>query len=253
MCIVYSKVKQRSRRCSDCRKSIKSVAVGGHAPTTATPPGKFYGKLCARNEVTSARFAVKFCRRAAEPSAACGGCSEAKQGQRSQNASAVQGAPHDAGTATRTYTRGNSRVRQSPVSGLRAGPAARLASDTPLRRQCAAVAPCAACRVSRHAAQQALLFSRFEQRRFFSDTPQAKSQKDRQHIPKRGCAACLFAFLSSSTYLFTAKRRAADLYAATRFAHHRRMKATKKDEVLHFRKTSSWCAGRDSNPRPSDS
>ena len=146
MCIVYSKVKQRSRRCSDCRKSIKSVAVGGHAPTTATPPGKFYGKLCARNEVTSARFAVKFCRRAAEPSAACGGCSEAKQGQRSQNASAVQGAPHDAGTATRTYTRGNSRVRQSP---------------------CAAVAPCAACRVSRHAAQQALLFSRIEQRQGF--------------------------------------------------------------------------------------
>ena len=62
----------------------------------------------------------------------------------------------------------------------------------------------------------------------FSDTPQAKSQKDRQHIPKRGCAACLFAFLSSSTYLFTAKRRAADLYSATRFAHHRRMKSTKK-------------------------
>src|SRR5699024_6493306 len=98
---------------------------------TATPTGKFCGKLCARNKVTSARFDVKFCRRAAEPSAACGGCSEAEQGQRSQNASAVQGAPHDAGTATRTYTRGNSRVRQLP---------------------CAAVAPCAACRVSRHAA-----------------------------------------------------------------------------------------------------
>ena len=45
------------------RKSIKSVAVGGHAPTTATPTGKFCGKLCARNEVTSARFAAKFCRR----------------------------------------------------------------------------------------------------------------------------------------------------------------------------------------------
>ena len=141
---------------ADCRKSIKSVAVGGHAPTTATPTGKFCGKLCARSIATSARFAVKFCRRAAEPSAACGGCSEAEQGQRSQNASAVQGAPHDAGTATRTYTRGNRRVRQSPVSGLRAGPAARLASDTPLRRQCAAVAPFAACRVSRHADSPAL-------------------------------------------------------------------------------------------------
>src|SRR5699024_5027861 len=129
-------------------KKSKIVAVGGHlrpksralrpgwppkracgrsAPTTATPTGKFCGKLCARNEVTSARFAAKFCRRAAEPSAACGGCSEAEQGQRSQNASAVQGAPHDAGTATRTYTRGNRRVRQSP---------------------CAAVAPCAAQRLS---------------------------------------------------------------------------------------------------------
>ena len=43
-------------------KKLNSVAVGGHAPT-ATPTGKFYGKLCARNEVTSARFAVKFCRR----------------------------------------------------------------------------------------------------------------------------------------------------------------------------------------------
>ena len=43
-------------------KKLKSVAVGGHAPT-ATPTGKFCGKLCARNEVTSARFAVKFCRR----------------------------------------------------------------------------------------------------------------------------------------------------------------------------------------------
>ena len=108
-------------------KKLKSVAVGGHAPTTATPLGKFCGKLCARSIATSARFAVKFCRRAAEPSAACGGCSEAEQGQRSQNASAVQGAPHDAGTATRTYTRGNSRVRQLP---------------------CAAVSPCAACRRS---------------------------------------------------------------------------------------------------------
>lgn len=44
-------------------KELKSVAVGGHAPTTATPPGKFCGKLCARSKATSARFAVKFCRR----------------------------------------------------------------------------------------------------------------------------------------------------------------------------------------------
>ena len=43
-------------------KKLKFVAVSGHAPT-ATPTGKFCGKLCARNEVTSARFAVKFCRR----------------------------------------------------------------------------------------------------------------------------------------------------------------------------------------------
>ena len=30
-------------------KKLKNVAVGGHAPTTATPTGKFYGKLCARS------------------------------------------------------------------------------------------------------------------------------------------------------------------------------------------------------------
>ena len=85
-------------------KKLNSVAVGGHAPT-ATPTGKFYGKLCARNEVTSARFAVKFCRRAAEPSAACGGYSEAEQGQRSQSASALVRAPRDADTATRGFQR----------------------------------------------------------------------------------------------------------------------------------------------------
>ena len=78
-------------------KKLKFVAVGGHAPTTVTPTGKFYGKLCARSKATSARFAVKFCRRG--------------------------------------YTRGNSRVRQLP---------------------CAAVAPCAACRVSRHAEAEEL-------------------------------------------------------------------------------------------------
>src|SRR5699024_6482442 len=44
-------------------KKSKSVSVGGHAPTTETPTGKFCGKLCARSEATSARFAVKFCRR----------------------------------------------------------------------------------------------------------------------------------------------------------------------------------------------
>ena len=43
-------------------KKFKSVAVGGPAPTMATPTGKFCGKLCARSEATSARFPVKFCR-----------------------------------------------------------------------------------------------------------------------------------------------------------------------------------------------
>ena len=99
--------------------AFKTVAVGGHlrpksralrpgwppkracgrsAPTTATPTGKFYGKLCARSIATSARFDVKFCRRG--------------------------------------YTRGNSRVRRLP---------------------CAAVAPCAACRGTRHAAPRPML------------------------------------------------------------------------------------------------
>ena len=40
--------------------------------------------------------------KAAESSAACGGCSETQQGPRSQSASVLQRAPHDAGTATRT-------------------------------------------------------------------------------------------------------------------------------------------------------
>ncbi|WP_302199737.1 hypothetical protein [uncultured Gemmiger sp.] len=43
-------------------KKKKSVAIVGHVPKMATPTGKFHGKLCARNEGTSARFAVKFCR-----------------------------------------------------------------------------------------------------------------------------------------------------------------------------------------------
>ena len=86
---------------------------------------------CVRGALaTSARFAAKFCRRgfqrAAEPSTACGGYSEAEQGQRSQSASAIYGAPRDADTATRR----NSRVRQLP---------------------CAAVALFAACRGTRHA------------------------------------------------------------------------------------------------------
>ena len=39
------------------------IAVGGHAPTTAIPTGKFYGKLCVRSQTTNARFAVKFCQK----------------------------------------------------------------------------------------------------------------------------------------------------------------------------------------------
>ncbi|WP_295470100.1 hypothetical protein, partial [uncultured Subdoligranulum sp.] len=49
------KLKPPVERVVRLSKKSKIVAVGGHAPTTATPPGKFYGKLCARNEVTSAR------------------------------------------------------------------------------------------------------------------------------------------------------------------------------------------------------
>ena len=50
---------------------------------------------CVRGALaTSARFAAKFCRRgfqrAAEPSTACGGYSEAEQGQQSQSASAIR-------------------------------------------------------------------------------------------------------------------------------------------------------------------
>ena len=47
-----------------CRlsKKLKSVTIGGPAPTMVTPTGKFCGKLCARSKATSARFPVKFCR-----------------------------------------------------------------------------------------------------------------------------------------------------------------------------------------------
>lgn len=58
--ILFSPIKAAISRLS---KKLKFVAVGGHAPTTATPPGKFCDKLCARSIATSARFAVKFCRR----------------------------------------------------------------------------------------------------------------------------------------------------------------------------------------------
>jgi len=82
-------------------KKLKSIAVGGHAPTTAIHTGKYRGQLCARSETTSARLAAIFCRRgfqrAAEESAACGGFSDPEQGQRSQSANRVK---RDASTAT---------------------------------------------------------------------------------------------------------------------------------------------------------
>ena len=66
-----------------------------------------------------ARFGIKFCRkriqRAAEPSAARGGCSEAKQGQRSQSASALQCTPRDAGTAPRTKRERTGEASRSVV------------------------------------------------------------------------------------------------------------------------------------------
>ena len=40
---------QGCRGCLRLSKELKKVAVGGHAPTTATPTGKFCGKLCARS------------------------------------------------------------------------------------------------------------------------------------------------------------------------------------------------------------
>ncbi|MCI7794497.1 hypothetical protein MR578_09805, partial [bacterium] len=43
-------------------KKLKFVTIGGPAPTMGTPTGKFCGKLCARSEATSARFAAEFCR-----------------------------------------------------------------------------------------------------------------------------------------------------------------------------------------------
>ncbi len=67
----------------------KIVAVGGHVPTTATPPGKFCGKLCARSFAPSARFGVKFCGR-------------------------------------RGYTRGNRRVRQLPCAAVASCAACRV-------------------------------------------------------------------------------------------------------------------------------
>ena len=115
---------------SDCRKSLKSSLAADTRRRQRHRQGNFAANCVRGALATSARFAVKFCQRAAEPSAACGGCSEAKQGQRSQSTSTLSRTPCDSGTATRTYTRGNSRVRRLP---------------------CAAVAPCAACRVSRHA------------------------------------------------------------------------------------------------------
>jgi len=82
-------------------KKSKSIAVGGHAPTTATHTGKYRGQLCAGSKATSARLTVIFCRRgfqrAAEESAACGGFSDPEQGQRSQSANGVR---RDASTAT---------------------------------------------------------------------------------------------------------------------------------------------------------
>src|SRR5699024_2012512 len=97
---------RRGKARSRLSKKSKSVAVGGHVPTTATPTGKFYGKLCARSFAPSARFAVKFCRRGFQrglrsraPPAADTARRSRGSGRRAQAPS--QGAPRDAGTATR--------------------------------------------------------------------------------------------------------------------------------------------------------
>ena len=55
-------------------------------------------------------------RTAAQATAACGGNREAEQGQRSQRASPAQGAPPDAGTATRTVP-AVQRPRQQHAAG----------------------------------------------------------------------------------------------------------------------------------------
>ena len=57
-------------------------------PTLATHTGKFYGKLCRRPWADCA-ICRKILSKAVEPSAACGGYSEAEQGRRSQSASAA--------------------------------------------------------------------------------------------------------------------------------------------------------------------
>ena len=71
------KIRRRRRTCADDGDTSREILR----------------QECARPHGSSARFAVKFCRRgiqrAAEPSAACGGCSEAEQGQRSQSTSAA--------------------------------------------------------------------------------------------------------------------------------------------------------------------
>ena len=98
--------------------------------------GNFAARVC---EASRAECAVcrKLLSKAAKPSAACGGCSEAEQGQRSQNASAIPGAPRDAGTATRPFQKGGNRPVRHRRSPAQVPPLARrLASDTPLRCQC---------------------------------------------------------------------------------------------------------------------
>ena len=172
---------------SDCRKSLKSSLAADISGLRAGPCGPVglrnapagavrrrqrhrqgnFAANCVRGALaTSARFAVKFCQRAAEPSAACGGCSEAEQGQRSQSTSTLSRTPCDAGTATRTYTRGNSHVRQLP---------------------CAAVASCEACRVSRHAHRPGRLRARLrvvQSRRRFRD-PATQPPSQRMSVPVR--------------------------------------------------------------------
>ena len=101
-------------------KKLKSVAVGGHAPTTATPPGKFCGKLCARSCAPSARFAVKFCRRlrSRAPPAADAARRSRGSGRRMQapfKARRMMRAPQPGHTQGETATLGNCRARLLPL------------------------------------------------------------------------------------------------------------------------------------------
>ena len=91
------------------RQSVKKVKIRRRRRTCADDGDttrEILRQIVCEEQSDECAICRKILSKATKPSAACGGYSEAEQGQRSQSASALVRAPRDADTATRGFQRG---------------------------------------------------------------------------------------------------------------------------------------------------